>query len=54
MAGKPSKASEKGKQYLAKNPKATMEMIAKYAGLSVSAVQKSEWWKNRNKENNNV
>lgn len=50
MAGKPTQASEEGKKFLAKNPKATAEQVAKICGLTVSAVQKSVWWKNRAKE----
>lgn len=49
MANKPTKANEKGEKYLAKNPGATAEKIALYCGLSVSGVQKSTWWKNREK-----
>jgi len=47
MAGKPTKANEKGEKYLRNNPFATMEEIAKHCGLSVSAVQKAIWWKTR-------
>lgn len=50
MAGKPTEASKNGEKFLAKNPKATAEQVAKVCGLSVSAVQKSGWWKNRAKE----
>jgi len=47
MAGKPTQASEDGKKFLSKNPNATAEQVAKICGLTVSAVQKSSWWKNR-------
>jgi hypothetical protein len=42
-----TKASLKGEAYLAKNPGATAEQVAKHCGLSVSGVQKSVWWKKR-------
>lgn len=44
-----TKANLKGKAYLAKNPGATAEQVAKHCGLSVSGVQKAVWWKNRKK-----
>lgn len=53
MANKPSKASEKGAAYLKQNPGATAEEVARKCGLSVSAVTKSSWWKNRPKEARN-
>lgn len=48
MAGKPSKASEKGAEHLRRNPEATSEQVARHCGLTVSAVLKSKWWKSRN------
>lgn len=50
MAGKPSAASVKGERYLAKNPNATAEQVAKHCGMSVGGVHKAPWWKNRAKE----
>ena len=47
MAGKPSKLSEAGAQYLLQNPTASAIKVAENCGLTVSAVQKSVWWKNR-------
>lgn len=43
-----TKASTKGAAYLAKNPGATAEQVARHCGLSVSGVNKSSWWKQRN------
>lgn len=50
MAGKPSKASAEGAAFLKKNPRATIEQVAQTCGLTVSAIQKSPWWKDRPRE----
>lgn len=47
MAGKPTRASEVGARLLSKFPSATAAYIAQRCGLSISAVQKSAWWKSR-------
>ncbi len=46
--GRPSKATDEDiAAFLAENPKATAQTIADHFGMSASAVQKREPWKNR-------
>lgn len=54
MGAQRSEASKKAEKYLSQNPRATAEEIARKCGLSVSAVNKSGWWKNRPKEAGNA
>lgn len=51
LGGRPSKVSgSELTEYLQANPKATAKVVAEHFGMSESAVQKREEWKNRKKK----
>lgn len=47
MVGKPTRSNEQGAEFLKNNPDATAEVVARASGLTVSAVQKTSWWRMR-------
>lgn len=55
LGGRPSKVSGTAlADYLRENPKATAKTVAEHFGMSESAVQKREEWKNRKKKAEDV